>query len=223
MKNTTQELVRRTRGRGTGSGQDNILAGNGKNIINGGNGQDIIRVGNGNNQIYVDTQVDLAAALDQQKTATASGQKGSFIAVGDGDNTIVGGNGNDAIFTGTGNNTIVCGPGSVTVKGGLEVRSVDKDWSPTTRTTFPVYDIGITGIVVESAPFNAPDPYTGGWEGSYETGYLPVGAGNNTIFGGTGDSVYILGNGNNWLDAGAALFVRIQCEAANDSEWRKTA
>jgi hypothetical protein len=47
-----------------------------------------------------------------------------------------------------------------------------------------------------------------------------LGTGNNTIFGRTGDSVYMLGNGDNWLDAGGVLFARITCDAANDLEWR---
>ena len=186
-----------------GSGSDAITAGNGANLIVGNgsatatNGYaDVIIVGNGNNQIYAGTQVDLATALSQQQSATASGNKGDLIAVGDGNNTIVGGTGNDLIFTGTGNNTIVCGPGSVTVGGGVEISSAQLDWSASTIDGYPytTYENHIYGT---SAPFTAPNPYYGNYHGSY-----PVGAGNDTIFGGTGDSVYWLSNGDNWLDAG---------------------
>jgi Ca2+-binding RTX toxin-like protein len=58
--------------------------------------------------------------------------------------------------------------------------------------------------------------------------------GRDTIFGGSGESYYLLSNGNNWLDAGGGneyieggdgkdLFGGINCVAANDLEWRKTA
>ncbi len=160
----------------------------GNSVIIGGNsaylGQtvnDWITTWNNDNQIFVNIPTDftLATALDQQKTATVNGQMGYTINAGNGNNTIVGGNGNDRITTGTGNNTIVCGPGQVTVEGGLNL----------------VFDG--TNSVLKSAPFNAPSSYNGS---TYDG--VPVGVGNNTIYGGKGDSHYYLSNGNNWLDAG---------------------
>jgi len=76
--------------------------------------------------------------------------------------------------------------------------------------------------------------------------------GNDTIYGGTGNSSYTLSNGTNWLDAGGGndfiqagigsntiyggagapdgnliynpvLFGRERCDAANDFEWRMKA
>ena len=186
----------------TGSGNDYIRTGNGTsttiNVISGGGGQDIILAGIGSNQIYAGTQTDLATALSQQKTTAVINQKGDFIAVGDGSNTIVGGSGNDAIFTGTGNNTIVCGPGAVTIEGGVETGLVSANWTvtdcfsntPSNSTTFSL-------VNAASAPFTAPASYYGNyWLNN------PLGLGNDTIFGGTGNSVYWLSNGNNWLDAG---------------------
>ena len=163
--------------------------GDGNNVINGGGGQDVIIAGNGNNEIYANTQTDFDTALAQRDAATASGQKGDLIAVGDGNNTIVGGNGNDAIFTGTGNNTIVCGPGSVSLVGGMEINAASLNWTEVNNFFSPVGG--------GSATFNAPTPYNGStFNGT------PVGAGNDTIYGGTGNSSYWLSNGNNWLDAG---------------------
>ena len=163
--------------------------GNGNNVINGGGGQDVIIVGNGNNQIYAGTQIDLSTALTQRDNATATGNKGDLIAVGDGSNTIVGSNGNDAIFTGTGNNTLVLGPGSESVMGGVEINAASLSWTEVNNTFSPVGG--------GSAAYTAPSPYNGStFDG------VPVGVGNDTIFGGTGDSQYWLSNGNNWLDAG---------------------
>jgi Ca2+-binding RTX toxin-like protein len=166
----------------------------GDNLIIGNGGQDIIIAGNGNNQIYANTQVDLATALTQQKNITT--QKGDVIGVGDGNNTIVGGDGNDAIFTGNGHNTIVCGAGENTVTGGLEVYSAALNWFSQTNN-FEPYQIFFWDIKGYGAPPMA-------------------GVGNDTIFGGTGNSVYWLSNGNNWLDAGGGMFG----EAANDLEWK---
>src|ERR1019366_2619560 len=173
-----------------GSGNDNITAGKGaNNLIVGNGGQDVLIAGNGNdNQIYADSQVDLSTALDQ-RSGTATGKKGDLIAVGDGNNTVVGGSGNDAIFTGTGDNTIVCGPGSDTVIGGVNVKSADLNWT--------VSDYHFYSVDGKSAPFTAPNPYYGNVFNG-----LPVGTGNDSIFGGTGNSTYFLSNGSNWLDAG---------------------
>lgn len=176
-----------------GSGTDQIYGGNGNNTISGKGGANIVVAGNGNNQIYADTQTDLATALEAA-SGIASGAQGSFLAVGDGDNTIVGGAGNDAIFTGTGNNVIVCGPGAVSIVGGVETASVATSW----YTTLEGGRLIFHDVNAESAPVSAAAPYYGStFDG------IPVGTGNNTIYGGTGDSHYYLSNGNNYLDAGS--------------------
>jgi Ca2+-binding RTX toxin-like protein len=181
-----------------------LVIGNGK--------QDVIMIANGNNQIYANTQMDIATALAAQKTAIATGQKGDLIIVADGNNTIVGGNGNDAIVTGTGNNLIVCGPGAVTVIGGVETLvSQSFDWFMNVNFDNHKYDsnVGIIGRAINDYPtpyfgnfiFNGRgDPFNA--DGSMAVGGNPYGVGNDTIYGGTGNSVYFLSNGDNWLDAG---------------------
>jgi Ca2+-binding RTX toxin-like protein len=178
------------------------LAGNGLVSINGGAGndviignglQDVIIGGNGNNQIYGTTQMTVAAAIAQQSTAQFNGQKGELIAVGDGNNTIIGSNGNDDIFTGVGNNTIVCGAGTTFLGSGVEVNSALMNWSQS--LVQGVWQLA--GIYGGSAPFTAPTTYNGNVFGG-----IPVGLGNDTIYGGTGNSVYLLSNGTNWLNAG---------------------
>jgi Ca2+-binding RTX toxin-like protein len=173
----------------------------GNDTIVGAGGQDVLIAGNGNNQVYVNGQMDLATAL-LGRSGIRSGLKGTLVAVGDGNNTIVGGTGNDIIFTGTGSNMIVCGPGAETVAGGVEVSSAllswstNNDWSGYTGLVLNPLTL-VFGVTKTSAPFTAPPNYHGNYSDA-----LPVGLGNDTIFGGTGNSVYWLSNGNNYLDAG---------------------
>jgi Ca2+-binding RTX toxin-like protein len=169
---------------------DNTAVGaSGFTVINGGGGQDIILAGNGNNLIYADTQVDFATAINQRNGAAGTGQKGDLIAVGDGNNTIVGSNGNDVVFTGTGNNTLILGAGQTTVIGGMEINAASLSWSEANNLFSPIGG--------QNAAYAAPASYNGSIFDN-----IPVGMGNDTIFGGTGNSHYWLSNGNNWLDAG---------------------
>jgi Ca2+-binding RTX toxin-like protein len=185
------------------------LAGNGLVSINGGAGndviignglQDVIIGGNGNNQIYGTTQMTVAAAIAQQSTAQFNGQKAELIAVGDGNNTIIGGNGNDDIFTGVGNNTIVCGAGTTFLLGGVDIYSALFGGSQSSMNWSQSLVNGVWQLVDiygQVTPFTTPTPYYGNLFGGYA-----VDGGNDTIYGGTGNSVYGLSNGNNWLDAG---------------------
>jgi Ca2+-binding RTX toxin-like protein len=225
-----------------GTGSNNINLGNGSNLVVGNGGQDVIISGNGSNQIYANTQADLATALANRTTGTASGLQGDLIAVGNGNNTIVGGNGNDNVFTGTGQNTIVLGNGNNTVSGGVEVIGANLNWTTTQSYTLPYLE-NHTGITGASAPFSAPANYAGNYFGSN-----PVGLGSDTIFGGSGNSIYWLSNGDcgrvaaqqrgthrrtpcgcNWLDAGGGncinleLIKRCRYEAANDAKERVAA
>ncbi|MFZ6654757.1 hypothetical protein [Undibacterium sp. TJN19] len=188
-----------------GTSDDFFVTGNGKSTIagGGGSGQDLFLLGNGDNKVFAGSvQTDLAAMLSLQKTAVATHVKGDYIAVGDGNNTIVGGNGDDDISVGTGNNVIVCGPGSVTVSGGTETTTLAANWT-STMVGHNIVNTNVSGQV--SPPFNAPDGYQGSTlvedTGSGQI-IVPVGLGNDTIFGGTGNSYYLLSNGNNYLDAG---------------------
>ena len=188
----------------TSASHDTIYGASGNNTVVGGGTQDVIIVNDGNNQIYRQQGVtSLQDALDNRSAVATSGQ-GDAIAVGNGNNTIVGSSGNDVIMLGTGNNTIVCGPGQVSVSGGVEVDQVSRDWY--------THNVGEHGNVVafenmyyDVTPFAAPDNYEGAVEelivddpGSD----IPVGTGNDTIYGGTGNSYYWLPNGNNYLEAG---------------------
>lgn len=177
-----------------GSGNDTINAGSGNSTISGGGGQDIILLGDGSNQVYVGSVVTLNDALNQSQTGSGSGAKGTFIGVGDGNNTIVGGNGNDAIFVGTGDNTIICGPGSVSLEGGVEAYDVSSNWYTTNTPGLVTF----SNVGSYSAPFDAP----AGYEGAMNSDGTPMGTGNDTIFGGKGDSFFWLANGDNYLDAG---------------------
>jgi Ca2+-binding RTX toxin-like protein len=172
----------------------------GNNTIAGGGGQDIILVGDGNNQIYAGSVVPLGTAISQAQSESASNTVGDYIAVGDGNNTIVGGTGNDYIDVGEGNNTIVCGPGTNSVDGGMEI-------------TGNYLNFSATNPFVSGGPFNAlpPTGYEGATYNVLGVDYL-VGTGNDTIYGGTGDSQYDLPNGNNYVDAGGG----------NDTIWAST-
>ncbi len=180
-----------------GTGNDSIVSGNGQSTIGGGGGQDNILVGNGNNQIYADTQVDLASAIANSQSGTATHAQGTVIGTGDGDNTIVGGNGNDLIQVGQGNNVIVAGPGNDFIFGGTAVASIDPSWSFNATGDFTV---NTPGIETQDSGYVAGPNY----EGFYEIGKngVPVGIGNDTIYGGKGDSDIFLSNGDNYVDAG---------------------
>jgi trimeric autotransporter adhesin len=103
----------------------------------------------------------------------------------------------------------------VTMFGGVEASAAQSNWSVSTQVSFPDVSWSSHNMYVVSAPYTAPDQYAGGYWGPD-----PIGPGNDTIFGGTGNSLYVLSNGNNWLDAGEVLFERITFESANDLDWR---
>lgn len=174
---------------------------------------------------------------------------------GTGNDVFYGGTGDDAILVGTGTNTIVCGPGAVTVIGGVEVAQAAYLWGqsnalPTgTRAEMgaasdyvdaqgvwhPYVEPNLanpavayfSGVQAASATFDAPANYHGSTFND-----VAVGAGNNTIFGGTGNSYFFLSNGDNWLDAGGGnlstgsgqainleSIKRSKREAANDARY----
>ena len=184
----------------TSNGKVSINGGGGNDLIIGNGTQDVIFGGSGNDQIYGNTQITVAAAIAQQSTAVATGQKGDLIGVGDGNNTIIGSNGNDDIFTGVGNNTIVCGAGSTFLLGGVDIYSALFGGSQSSMNWSQSLVNGVWQLVDiygQVTPFTTPTPYYGNLFGGYA-----VDGGNDTIYGGTGNSVYGLSNGNNWLDAG---------------------
>jgi Ca2+-binding RTX toxin-like protein len=179
-----------------GAANDTIHSGNGNSVITGAGGRDIIQAGNGNNRIYAQGKLTPDAALSQTGQVATHAQ-GDFIAVGNGNNTIVGGLGNDFILTGTGNNFIVLGPGDDTLQGGSSVVSdPTADWSSQlSRIGENGYTQTFSGFVLASS-----GGFTG-TNGNYLGGTL-LGVGNDTIFGGSGNAVMWLSNGDNYVDAG---------------------
>jgi Ca2+-binding RTX toxin-like protein len=187
-----------------GAGNDTIDVGSaisdaGNNTIAGGGGQDIIQdFDNGNNQIYAGSVVSLGTALAQG--GTASNSAGDFISVGNGNNTIVGGEGNDTINVGSGDNTLILGPGSDIFVGGIQTGEYDE------ITPSEEY------VVRGSGPFDDVEVGLSGQRSTSDagiSGYVgntiadnQIGAGSDTIYGGTGNSFVLLPNGNNYVDAG---------------------
>ena len=189
----------------TASGINSVIGGAGNDLIIGNGAQDVIIGGSGNDQIYGNTQMTVAAAIAQQSTAQATNKQGDLISVYDGNNTIIGGNGNDDIFTGQGNDIIVCGAGSTTLFGGEEaVTSAAMNWTETLPANWLTTPGGATwqetGIYGGTYLFTPPA--TTPYYGNSDTSGKPFGLGNDTIYGGTGNSFYLLSNGNNWLSAG---------------------
>jgi YD repeat-containing protein len=184
-----------------GGGQDFIYTdGHGNNVINLNGGQDIVYTGYGNNQIYGDKQSDLGAAMTQAQKATATGSKGSFISVTDGNNTIVGGNGNDVITTGHGNNIVVAGPGNDVIVGGEYAGGIPLDWNVQLASKDGERIIEWGTVQVSTA-----GGYTasGTYDGNLGPDGKALGIGNNTIYGGAGNHVIALSNGDNYVDLGS--------------------
>jgi hypothetical protein len=160
--------------------------------------------GKGSNQIYVNKQVDLATALAQQAASPTTGDPGYEIWVNDGNNTIVGGYGDDSIYAGQGDNTIVFGNGKNYLVSGVKlsydklgtVKNAQGNTSFSPYFSLPGNTFDANGNVVLDIAYGSSDSL-----GTQVNG-APVGLGNDTIYGGSGDSQYLLTNGNNWLDAG---------------------
>ena len=179
-----------------------VYAAAGNNTIAGGGGNDVIMVGNGNNQIFADGVESISTALTHNG-GPANGNKGDLIGTGNGNNTIVAGEGNDNIFLGNGNNLVIGGSGQQIILASLVDSSayLDWSWSPVTQPGGVVIDEYVDNYFTGPTAA-APTGYEGSlW--AYGSGpLLPVGVGNDTIFGGTGDTDMALSNGNNYVDAG---------------------
>ena len=185
-----------------GGGRDWISSdGDGNNLVTADGGQDIIFPGGGNNRIYANGVVDVETALEQAAQAAASGARGNFIALGDGDNTVVGGTGNDAILMGNGDNLIVCGPGDTTVQGGVIGIGAQEDWSvQLVKEEGNHYFLQPSATQIASAGGYAG---AGDYDGVTDGAGKPVGMGNATIFGGSGNAALFLSNGDNYVDLGS--------------------
>jgi Ca2+-binding RTX toxin-like protein len=191
-----------------GTGNDSVVAeycSTGHNIIIGNGGTDIILGGDATNEIYAGGKVSLSQAISQEASATPTGTQGDLLDVWSGNNTIVGGNGNDFIATGTtfadgsgGSDVVVMGPGNDTFLGGVFANGVSGKWSMTTTPT---------GLVPTNmtllADYYAGSPYAQPYNGGQFTDSEPYGAGNVTVFGGSGTDLIELPNGNNYVKLGS--------------------
>jgi Ca2+-binding RTX toxin-like protein len=195
-----------------GGGHDFIfIDGGGNNLITGDGGQDIIYGGSGHDRIYAGSEVDLDTALEQAGEAKASGQKGNALIAGYGDSTIVGGTGNDLIALG-GNDLVVAGPGNDTIYGGVAGSGILPDWSIQNNQIDGVLTRGgiyyHVGLDSTTSNVVADASYEGNLDVSHDVNDpnahdAPVGGGNDTIFGGTGNHLIMLSNGDNYVDLGS--------------------
>src|SRR6202040_257240 len=98
------------------------------------------------------------------------------------------------------NNLIVAGPGNEDVLAGVTTNvQPGASWHVTGNSTtgFVLNDVGFVGD-----PYTVPAGVT--YEGNLDrpSNGVPVGIGNDTIFGGKGNDVIQLSNGNNYVDVG---------------------
>ncbi|MDQ1924587.1 putative Ig domain-containing protein [Massilia pseudoviolaceinigra] len=187
----------------------------GDNFVTTNGAQGILMVGTGKNRVYVNGEVSIKQAISDANTGVATGQKGMLVSTGNGNNTVVGGNGNDLITVGGGNNVVVLGPGNNLFVGGMELDNEfalpDLNWNPNLTAAGHFM---ITGAYLNQARFPAGKDidlatydgnlfgYTGPITGGHDH-QLPLGFGDTTIFGGKGNSLFYLGNGTNYVDAGS--------------------
>lgn len=203
-------------------GNDILQGGTGNSVLNGGGGQDILVAVHGNNRFYATAETDLANAIQQAQSPLRTDQIGSVLAVGNGNNTLVGGAGNDLMMVGTGDNVIVCGSGNDIVGCGVgnwdinEYGRINGKWDDFSwaivRTGNGVLNVSVPlntssagTIFVQGLGTVAPPDYEGNYFYSdFNPGvHATVGNGNNTIYGGSGSSVFVLSNGDNYVDAGS--------------------
>ncbi|NHZ79420.1 hypothetical protein F2P44_09045 [Massilia sp. CCM 8695] len=189
----------------------------GDNLVTANNAHGWVRLGNGNNRVYVNKEVDLNQAIIDANTGTPTGQNGMLVSVAEGNSTVVGGNGNDIIGVGAGNNVVVMGPGKNVFLGGMVL---DQYSAPSLDWNAAVHDDG--GTVTIATPFTQARHPAGinidmaTYEGNIYLAYgeepvthlptrfpYPLGFGNDTVFGGSGDSRFFLSNGDNYVDAGS--------------------
>src|SRR6185312_16912551 len=123
---------------------------------------------------------------------------------------VVGGYGNDLIFADGDNDVIVAGPGNETIVGGAT--GIDKDFDKgsdfildqvkageTWSATYSQGELDYTGLDV----IGDLDATLGGhYQGNVDGSGNPSRANNTTIFGGSGNDVILLSNGNNEVELG---------------------
>jgi Ca2+-binding RTX toxin-like protein/GH24 family phage-related lysozyme (muramidase) len=186
-----------------GTGNDFITVGNGNNIIERHGGADEIHTGDGNNAIYTDIKADIDTAFEKIDNLVASDQYGGDVILGKGNNTVVGGAGNQGVWLGTGNNFVILGPG----KNLVDVNPANNPLTLAVNFNLPLPDGSYTtrsGYTDQNAYHLGPLRFDQHFYLNIrrEAGADSLYGGNDTIFGGTGDSFLWLSNGDDYLDAG---------------------
>jgi len=182
----------------TSTSQNFIATGGGNSVVTlNNNTRDVALLGWGQDQLYGGTSTNLASAINTANTGARTNQQGAFLSVKDGNNTIAGSTGNDAIIVGAGNNLILAGPGDDTILGGLDVTQAF-GWSESVVGGVPTF----SNVVWNSSGYTVPQGVT--YEGTLDdVKGVPVGVGNDTIYGGSGNEIINLTNGNNYVDVGS--------------------
>jgi Ca2+-binding RTX toxin-like protein len=181
-------------------------------------------------QIFASGLESLGTAITAAQTGTGTGQQGDLIVGGsEANTTIVGSNGNDFITNASGNDVVVAGAGNDVIVGGVKSIYGLRYWGEFGENSLEAPDASLLGsfgwqatvtngslqmgggiIDVGDYPGAIPDPAypstfvpaPANYEGNFDIYGNIVGLGNETIFGGTGASLILLSNGNNYVDMG---------------------
>jgi Ca2+-binding RTX toxin-like protein/GH24 family phage-related lysozyme (muramidase) len=193
-------------------GRDVILLDSIESTVNGANGEQSFDGSNYSARVYADSQVDLATAISHANTLPASGQPGDLIASFAQNATIVGGEGNDLILDDS-RGVVVAGSGDDTIVGGAGIEATTANWfpGPTTLDYSTYAGVSWSATVTNnqldvsggSLVFVGNGAVPGaGYEGNTGSDGTVLGSVSETIFGGAGDSVFLLSNGNNEVTLG---------------------
>jgi len=181
-------------------------------------------------QIFASGLESLAAAITAAQTGTGTGLQGDLIVGGsEANTTIVGSNGNDIITDASGNDVVVAGAGNDVIVGGVKSVYSERYWAEFGENGLYAPDASLLGSfgwqatvtngilqigggIIDAGDYPGADPAPlypstfvpapANYEGNLDIYGNIVGLGNETIFGGTGASLILLSNGNNYVDMG---------------------
>ena len=196
----------------------------GTDVISGDGGSDIISLpawysnwNTGQNDtppsaavsVFANTPVSLATAIANANSAVATGARGDLIDA-EIAATVVGGNGNDLIFASS-TDVVVAGPGNDTIVGGFSggtstglpdpVGEEGNDMPGTTWSASYVNgELDYGGDLNASGVLNSTPP--AGYEGNVDGADEIAESNNTTIYGGRGNDLILLSNGDNDVQLG---------------------
>lgn len=182
-----------------GSGDDRIVAGNGNDIVFAGAGDDVVFGGDGHDIIHGEAGNDRLDGGNGDDTL--HGGEGNDILTGgdgddalfgdEGDDVLIGGNGDDLLVGGAGNDLIVDGQGADRVLAG----EGDDVVVATPDAADDFYDGGLGNDLLDFSVAVAPVVFdlVQGTATSAETGIDTI-TGFESIVGGAGDDVFMVGN-----------------------------